>query len=132
MGILITGLTGNEMLDIKNFSTFPQRLGMWKCQECLNCGNPFRIPTIAWKSLRLSHIPLQNPSGFTHSHIPSSLTYNLIFVFLFTEGLVFLFTAVVVKLLTERLVFLLDFYICQTIVILASGAPAGGQTFEKV
>ena len=128
MGILIVGLTGSEMLDIKNFSTFPQRLGMWKCQECLNCGNPFRIPTIAWKSLRLSHIPLQNPSGFTHSHIPYSLSYKLVKVcsdltrktirlltifpqYLFLR-FVFLFTEVVVKLLTERLVFLLDFYNC--------------------
>jgi len=52
-----------------------QRVETWKCQECRNYGNPFRIPTITWKTLRVSHIPLQNPLGFEHSHI-SSLSFN--------------------------------------------------------
>jgi len=47
-----------------------QRIELWKCR---NDGNPFRI----------SHIPLQNPVGFAHSHI-SSLSLNK-YPYLFIE-----------------------------------------------
>ena len=97
------------MLDVKNFSTFPQRLVLWKCQDCRNYGNPYGIPTIAWKTLRVSHNPLEKLKN-SFSTFQQYFFLYLRLVFLFTEELVFLFTAVVVKLLTETVVFLLDFY----------------------
>jgi len=42
---------------VKKFSTFPQALVLWKCQDCRNCGNPFRIPTNC----------LENSSSFPQS-----------------------------------------------------------------
>jgi hypothetical protein len=109
MGILIAGLTGREMLDMNNFSIFPQCFVLWKCQDCRNYGNPCGIPTIAWKTLRVFHNPLEKLKN-SFSTFPQYFFLSLRIVFLFTEGLVFLLTAVLVKLLTETVVFLLDFY----------------------
>ena len=97
------------MLKIQNFSTFPQGLVLWKCQDCRNCGNPRGIPTISWKTQRVFHNPLEKLKN-SFSTFTQYFFLFLPLVFLFTERLVFLFTTVCVKLLTERLVFLLDFY----------------------
>ena len=110
----VNRLTGREMLDIRykklfNISTFPQGLVLWKCQDCRNYGNPCGIPTIAWKTLRVFHNPLEKLKN-SFSTFPQYFFLFLGLVFLFTERLVFLFTAVGVKLLTEKVVFLLDFY----------------------
>jgi hypothetical protein len=107
-------ITGREMLDIRykklfNISTFPQGLVLWKCQDCRNYGNPFGIPTIAWKTLRVFHNPLEKLKN-SFSTFPQYFFLFLRLVFLFTERLVFLFTVVGAKLLTEKVVFLLDFY----------------------
>ena len=109
------------MLKIKNFSTFPQGLVLWKCQDCRNCGNPWGIPTISWKTQRVFHNPLEKLKN-SFSTFPQYFFLFLPLVFLFTERLVFLFTPVCVKLLTERLVFLLDFYIGDKLCLLSIGS----------
>jgi hypothetical protein len=107
----VKGLTGIEMLDIKykNFSTFPQGLVLWKCQDCRNYGNPCGIPTIAWKTRRVFHNPLEKLKN-SFSTFPQYFFLFFKLVFLFTERFVFLFTVRSVKLFTEYVVFLLDFY----------------------
>ena len=64
-----------------DFSTFPPGHGMWKCQECRHCGNPERITTMTWKTLRVSHIPLQKPSVFAHYHISIFLCNQFVKVY---------------------------------------------------
>jgi hypothetical protein len=48
---------------------------LWKCQDCHNCGNPFRIPTIAWKTLRVSHNPLEKLKN-SFSTFPQNLKFS--------------------------------------------------------